>query len=75
MKRLPRSGEYDAKDIERFEQMGFVMSGNRRKRKHQQNADEVSKKADFKVQKEEKALREMELVARFKEMIQNRKEE
>ena len=55
--------------------MGFVMSGNRRKRKHQQTADEVSKKADFKVQKEEKALREMELVARFKEMIQNRKEE
>lgn len=51
------------------------MSGNRRKRKHQQNADEASRKANFKLQKEEKALRETELVARFKEMIQERKGE
>ena len=72
----PRRTEFghDAKDIERFEQMGFVMSGNRRKRKHQQQSlDEASRKAGFKLQKEEKALRETELVARFKEMIQERK--
>jgi hypothetical protein len=55
--------------------MGFVMSGNRRKRKYQQNVDEASKKSDFKSKKEEKALKETELVARFKEMIEERKGE
>jgi len=71
-KRTLRRGEFghDPKDIERYEQMGFVMSGNRRK-KH--STDEASKKGDFTSQKEERALREMELVARFKEMIEERK--
>lgn len=45
------------------------MSGSRRKGK--QN-EEASKKGDFKSQKKEKALQEMELVARFKEMIEER---
>jgi NF-kappa-B-activating protein C-terminal domain len=75
-KRPRGRGEYghDAKDIEKYEQMGFVMSGNRRKRKqNQQTVDEISKKAGYKLAKEEKALRETELVARFKEMIQERR--
>lgn len=50
------------------------MSGNRRKRKqNQQTTDEISKKAGYKLQKEEKASRETELVARFKEMIHERR--
>jgi NF-kappa-B-activating protein C-terminal domain len=58
-------------DIEKFEQMGFVMSGSRRKSKQQ--AEDASKKTGLILQKEDKALRETELVARFKEMIQERK--
>jgi hypothetical protein len=53
--------------------MGFVMSGNRRKRKSEAT-DDVSTKAGLLLQKEEKALREIEIVARFREMIQERKE-
>ena len=70
-RRALRRGEsgYNPEDIERFEQMGFVMSGSRRKGK--QN-EEASKKGDFKSQKKEKDLQEMELVARFKEMIEER---
>jgi len=50
------------------------MSGNRRKRKQlAAAAEEISKRDVLKLQKEEKALRETELVARFKEMIQERK--
>ena len=65
---------HDPKDIEKYEQMGFVMSGNRRKKKQPAAAmDEASKKAGYLLLKEEKQLRETELVARFKEMIENRK--
>lgn len=53
--------------------MGFVMSGNRRKKKQTPAADEALKKAGYRIQKEERQLRETELVARFKEMIENRK--
>ena len=53
--------------------MGFVMSGNRRKKKQPPTTDEVSKKAGYKLQKEERQMREIELVARFKEMIEQRK--
>jgi hypothetical protein len=74
-KRPPRRGEYghDAEEIEKFERMGFVMSGNRRKRKND-STDDTSTKAGLMLQKEEKALRETEIVARFREMIQERKE-
>ena len=67
--RLGLSG-HTPKDIEQFEQMGFVMSGKRRKRKLQ--TDDPAQKL-FGLSKEQKALKETELVARFKEMIEERK--
>jgi hypothetical protein len=63
---------HDAKAIEKFEKMGFVMSGKRRKRKDPNAIDEESRKAGFKLQKAEKALRETEIVAQFKAMIDAR---
>jgi hypothetical protein len=76
-KRPLRRAEFghDAKDIEKYEQMGFVMSGNRRKRKDPPLMDEESKKAGYKLQKQEKASRESEIVAKFKAMIQGRQAE
>jgi hypothetical protein len=56
--------------------MGFVMSGKRRKRKDPpQPVDEDSRKAVLKLQKEERASRESEIVAKFKAMIQERQGE
>jgi len=74
-RRILGRGEFghDPKDIEKYEQMGFVMSGNRRKKKQPPAVDEASRKAGYKIHKEERQLRETELVARFKEMIENRK--
>lgn len=46
--------------------MGFVMSGKRRKKKQTQSPAII-------LSQEEKALRETELVARFKEMIEGQK--
>jgi NF-kappa-B-activating protein C-terminal domain len=66
---------HDPKDIERYEKMGFVMSGNRKRRKVPQVTDEELRKAGFAVQKEVRDLREKELVARFKEMIETRKQD
>jgi len=60
---------HDAKAIEKFEQMGFVMSGKRRKRK-----EPIDEETKAKLQKEEKASRETEIVAQFKAMIQAREE-
>ena len=72
--RPPRKGDYghDAKDIERFEQMGFVMSGNRRKRKTSDDGKNGKNKGVGAL-KEEKMLRETEIVNKFREMIQERK--
>jgi NF-kappa-B-activating protein C-terminal domain len=64
---------HDPKDIERYEQMGFVMSGNRKRRKVPQVTDDELRKAGFAVQKEVRDLKEKELVARFKELIETRK--
>ena len=55
--------------------MGFVMSGNRRKKKTGMSApikqtDKNSRKAGLLQAKEEKELRESALVAKFKEMAQ-----
>jgi hypothetical protein len=61
---------HTAEDIERFEQMGFVMSRNRKKKK---SAQISSRKAGILHAKEEKEMRESELVARFKEMIEGQK--
>jgi hypothetical protein len=49
--------------------MGFVMSGKRRKRK-----EPIDEETKAKLQKEEKASRETEIVAQFKAMIQAREE-
>jgi len=75
-RRVLGRGEFghDPKDIEKYEQMGFVMSGNRRKKNQPAGPmDEASRKAGYQLLKEEKQLRETELVARFKEMVENRK--
>ena len=66
---------HDPKDIERYEQMGFVMSGNRKRRKVPQVTDEDLRKAGFAVQKDVRDLKEKELVARFKELIETRKQD
>jgi NF-kappa-B-activating protein C-terminal domain len=66
---------HDPKDIERYEQMGFVMSGNRKRRKVPQVTDDELRKAGFAVQKEVRDLKEKELVARFRELIETRKQD
>ena len=66
---------HDAEDIEKFERMGFVMSGNRRKKKPStKSAEKSSRKASLMQAREEKELRESELVSRFKAMIEGHKE-
>jgi hypothetical protein len=67
----PGRSEYghDAKDIERFEQMGFVMSGKRRKRK---NSEDTKKRGPGAL-KEEKLVREREIVSKFREMVEERR--
>jgi len=66
---------HDPKDIERYEQMGFVMSGNRKKRRQPEMSDEQLRKAGYAAQKEVRDLKEKELVAKFKTMIEMRKRE
>jgi hypothetical protein len=51
--------------------MGFVMSGNRKKRKTSEDAK--TGKKGFDTLKEEKMLRETEIVEKFREMIQERR--
>lgn len=68
-------GEYghQPEDIERYEKMGFVMSGNRRSKKGGSSNVESSSRPGLLQQREEKALRETELVARFKELAEQQK--
>jgi uncharacterized protein (UPF0303 family) len=54
--------------------MGFVMSGKRRKKKAAKQVDKSSRKAGLQQAKEEKELKESELVAKFKEMVQGYKD-
>jgi hypothetical protein len=51
--------------------MGFVMSGSRKQKK--ESTDATSRTAGFKVQKAERQIRETELMAKFKEMIEGQK--
>jgi len=68
----PRGGRHGhtAEEIERFEQMGFIMSDKRRKKRQKQDA---STKAGLILTQEEKEMRESELVARFKELVEEQK--
>jgi len=80
-KRIPRRGEvgYSADMIESFEDAGYVMSGSRHKRmnavrlrKENQvySADEKRALAQFNY--EEKANRENQILAEFRDMIQQK---
>lgn len=79
--RIPRRGEIglDPEKIERFEAAGYVMSGSRhrrmnavRVRKENQVISAEEKRGILKLQAEEKAKRENEIVASFREMVQEK---
>jgi len=74
-KRRVGKGEYghQPEDIERYEKMGFVMSGNRRTKKGGSGNAESPARPALMQQREEKALRETQLVARFKELAEQQK--
>ncbi|KAM0790591.1 hypothetical protein ACM66B_004456 [Microbotryomycetes sp. NB124-2] len=76
--RIPRRGEIglESEQIERFEAAGYVMSGSRhrrmnavRVRKENQVISAEEKRGILKLQAEEKAKRENEIVASFREMV------
>ncbi|KAK4057010.1 hypothetical protein OIO90_001910 [Microbotryomycetes sp. JL221] len=76
--RIPRRGEIGlaSEQIERYEQAGYVMSGSRhrrmnavRVRKENQVISAEEKRGILKLQAEEKAKRENEIVASFREMV------
>ncbi|KAK4052478.1 hypothetical protein OIV83_002280 [Microbotryomycetes sp. JL201] len=76
--RIPRRGEIglDSEQIERYESAGYVMSGSRhrrmnavRVRKENQVISAEEKRGILKLQAEEKAKRENEIVASFREMV------
>ncbi|ORY67962.1 ras-induced vulval development antagonist-domain-containing protein [Leucosporidium creatinivorum] len=76
--RIPRRGEIgmESDTIERFEQAGYVMSGSRhrrmnavRVRKENQVISAEEKRGILKLQAEEKAKRENQIVASFREMV------
>lgn len=77
-KRIPRRGEVglSADQIETFEDMGYVMSGSRHKvmnavriRKENQVYSAEEKKAFMLLRMEEKAKRENQILADFREML------
>ncbi|KAL8283262.1 hypothetical protein RQP46_006040 [Phenoliferia psychrophenolica] len=76
--RIPRRGEIgmESSQIEMFETMGYVMSGSRhrrmnavRVRKENQVISAEEKRGILKMQAEEKAKRENQIVASFKEIV------
>ncbi|PWN46545.1 DUF926-domain-containing protein, partial [Violaceomyces palustris] len=77
-KRIPRRGEIGltSDQIENYEKAGFVMSGSRHRRmnavrirKENQIISADEKRSILKIQAEEKAKREQEIVSQFKEMV------
>lgn len=79
--RIPRRGEIglQSEEIERYEQAGYVMSGSRhrrmnavRVRKEDQVISAEEKRGILKMQAEEKAKRENQIVASFREMVQEK---
>ncbi|KAM0756594.1 DUF926-domain-containing protein, partial [Meredithblackwellia eburnea MCA 4105] len=79
--RIPRRGEIglESEQIEKFESMGYVMSGSRhrrmnavRVRKENQVISAEEKRGILKMQAEEKAKRENQIVASFKEIVDQR---
>ena len=80
-KRIPRRGEIglSADEIERFESLGYVMSGNRNKRmnavrmrKENQVYTAEERKALALLRFEEKAKREVKIQGEFRELLQQR---
>ncbi|KAK4705811.1 NF-kappa-B-activating protein, partial [Phenoliferia sp. Uapishka_3] len=76
--RIPRRGEIgmESEQIEKFETMGYVMSGSRhrrmnavRVRKENQVISAEEKRGILKMQAEEKAKRENQIVSSFKELV------
>lgn len=79
--RIPRRGEIGMNSdiIEKFEQAGYVMSGSRHKRmnavrirKENQVITAEEKRAILHLQATEKAKRENEIVASFRELVDNK---
>lgn len=80
-KRIPRRGEVgiDNNDIEKFENLGYIMSGDRNKRltavrvrKEQQVISAEEQKKQILQQFEERLKRENELIAQFRNMIEKK---
>jgi hypothetical protein len=79
--RIPRRGEIGltSDEIEKYEQVGYVMSGSRhrrmnavRMRKENQVISAEEKRGILKLQKEEKLKREGLIVGGFKEMLEEK---
>ncbi|KAI5481472.1 pre-mRNA-splicing factor CWC25 [Pseudohyphozyma bogoriensis] len=79
--RIPRRGEIgmDSNEIERYESAGYVMSGSRhrrmnavRVRKENQVISAEEKRGILHLQREEKAKRENQIVASFREIVDQR---
>lgn len=79
--RIPRRGEIGltSNEIEKYEQVGYVMSGSRhrrmnavRMRKENQVISAEEKRGILKMQKEEKEKREGLIVGGFKEMLEEK---
>ncbi|GAA99877.1 uncharacterized protein L969DRAFT_517315 [Mixia osmundae IAM 14324] len=79
--RIPRRGEVGIgqEEINRFESVGYVMSGNRHKkmnavrlRKENQVITAEEKRGMLKLQAEEKAKREQQIVSSFRELVDTR---
>ena len=77
-KRIPRRGEIglSSEQIEAYEGAGFVMSGSRhrrmnavRMRKENQVISAEEKRSILKMQAEEKAKKEAEIISQFREMV------
>lgn len=77
-KRIPRRGEIglDAEQIASFERAGYVMSGARhetmnavRQRKESQVYSTEERRARLRQQAEERARKEAEVIAQFREMV------
>ncbi|RKP34346.1 ras-induced vulval development antagonist-domain-containing protein [Dimargaris cristalligena] len=80
-KRIPRRGEIGltSEEIETFEDSGFVMSGSRhhrmnavRIRKENQVISAEERRALLQFSQEERARRENDIIANYREMLQER---
>lgn len=80
-KRVPRRGEvgYTPDDIDKFEEAGFVMSGNRHKRMTAVRIRKENQVASYEEQRkaiaealQEKAKKENQIIANFRELLQRK---